>query len=245
MQSVGLHPDEDKEAEHDDEQQQEDMPLSPARNKELGQQDAGDDHRGAEVSLEDDEQRHESQQREKGHDAVFERADPFAVALQPERHEDDAGDFGQLRRLHLHRPQPQPAAGAVDLDPKVRQQHEHEQENRHPRQRPGERSQAVIVDVGAGPEQDDAERQPEQLPLEVKRRVMEPQPALYLGGGEDHDQPEGGQRQDGEHERPVAATPEPGGRQRPARGRQLERGARPHRLNSASTVALKRRPRSS
>ena len=39
--------------------------------------------------------------------------------------------------------------------------------------------------------------------------------------------------------------PEDHGRGRSARGRQFERCPRPHRLSSASTAALKRRPRSS
>src|ERR1700730_19005465 len=101
MQAVGLHADKDVDAEADDQRQQEDVPLAPARHQELRQEDAGYDQGGAEVPLEDDQQCHESQQREEGNAAVLERPKSLPVALQPERHEDDGGDLSQLTPLQM------------------------------------------------------------------------------------------------------------------------------------------------
>src|SRR5439155_11664584 len=103
----------------------------------------------------------------------------------------------------------------------------------------------MVVDVRRGPEQDETKREPEQLTLEVVGRVVIPQPALHLGSGKHHDEPERGQRRHGEQQGAVAPPPDQAGGHRPPRGGHLEGGSRPHWPSSASTVALKRRPRSS
>ena len=223
------------------------MTLAAAGHQELRQQDGGQDHRRAEVALEDDEQGHESKQRKKWHDPVFKRAEPFAVTLQPEGHEDNGRDFSELGRLHLQGPELEPATSAVDLDAdrlQVAVAAHHQRDGQDP-QRPGEQAQAMVIDVGCGPEQDKAQRQPDQLPLEVIGGVVEPEPALHLGGGEHHHQAESGQGTNRQQEGAVASAPEHGRREPPAHRRRLERCQCSHPPSSCSTVDLKRRPRSS
>src|SRR6202035_4220945 len=51
MQSIGLHPNEDVDAEGHDQQQQQYMALAPTGHQELGEQNAGEDQGGAQVAL--------------------------------------------------------------------------------------------------------------------------------------------------------------------------------------------------
>ena len=202
--------------------------------EEHGERGQRDDHRRAEVRLLEHERDDRQDDDEERDGAAPEPADLLAALGEPVGEVDDEGELRELGRVDRgQRRQLEPARRAADLDVERRHEDEHEQGDRDDVHRDRGEAQVAVVDPHHRRHRDEAEDGPLDLRADGRERVgVLRQVALERRRRVDHQDADGGQRDDHDEDHVVGLVPlppegaAPALDRRPVRGRAVERAAR-------------------